>query len=52
MEVILKTEDREFKAQVNDLEELYQAVKDGMISMSYHPKTANQFIEELKNPEE
>lgn len=48
MEIIFKTEGREFKAEVEDIEETYQAVQDGLIAMGYHKNNAKVFVEDLR----
>ena len=49
MKIIFEAGTRRYEAKVEDIEEIYEAVRDGLIAMSYHEDTANKLIEELKN---
>jgi len=52
MEIIFKSKDREYKATVHSIEEIYEAVHDATIAMGYHKNTAKTLIEELKEDDE
>ena len=50
MKIIFEEKDyRRFEAEVTDYEGILDAVRDGMIAMSYNKETAEQLKEELKN---
>lgn len=48
MEIIFRSETREYKATVESVEEIYEAVKDGMIAMSYAKTTSEDLMRALK----
>jgi len=52
MEIIFIDKHREYKATVENVEDIYEAVRDGMVAMSYHINTANEVKEALETLEE
>jgi len=49
MNLIFEDENRRYEVKnLNDIDEIYSAIKDGLIAMNYHKNTAKQFIEEMK----
>ena len=52
MIITFEQDKRKYSATVESIEEAYEAIKDGLIAMSYYKDTAQQVIEELKENEE
>jgi len=49
MRIKFESSTRFYEANVgDDIEDLYRAIKDGMVAMSYSKETAGQMAEELK----
>jgi hypothetical protein len=43
---------RKYEAITNSYEDMYYAIRDGMITMGHHKNTAQSMVEELKEDEE
>ena len=52
MKIIFEGEGRKYEAIVDSIEDVYDAIKDGLVAMSYCKETAEQFIKEFKEDEE
>ena len=52
MKITFKCKHRKFEAEVEDIEEIYEAVKGGVVAMGYHKDNAHDLVEELKHPDE
>ena len=48
IEIIFRDDTREFKATVNNIEEIYDAVRDGMVCMTFNKKTADIVVNDLR----
>jgi len=48
MRIMIEDDGRKYEAVVNNIEEFYNAVHDGLVAMSYHKDTAKNLVEELK----
>ena len=53
MKLIMKGKDRYYEADVFNIEDLYEAVRDGAVLMSYTKETANRLYNEfIQNKDE
>jgi len=52
MEILFKSQGREFKANYEQIDDIYEAVKDGLVAMGFHKNTANEFYKDLKEGKE
>ena len=48
MKITFKSEDRYFEAEVETTGDIYEAIKDGMVAMSFHKETAKELVETLQ----
>lgn len=43
---------RKYTAEVENIEEIYYAIQDGLVAVSYHKDTAKQLVKELRESKE
>lgn len=52
IKVTFEGNNRKYEVTTNNCEDMYEAIKDGIISMGYHKETAKEIVEELSEDEE